>query len=164
MIGHHKRLLVNKHFLRAILRLKRHCSTSPVVDLQLPFYLCCTISILEFDRSDAQRSFSEERNCINPIGWAGLAGSRTWTEALKFLYGWRFTVGLGACITFLELCANFCLLIWAQRFTGFAETSNDLDGDVVDICSEPCSKRNRIIRWSHMTINTLSTLLTASSA
>ena len=81
----------------------------------------------------------------------------------KFLYGWCFTVGLGASITFLVLCANVCLPIWVQKFTDFAETLDDLDGDV-DIYSGSCSKRNMIIRWSHMTINTLSTLLTASSA
>ena len=154
--GHHKRLLVHNYFLCAIIHLKRHCLTSLVMDLQLPFYLCWTMSALDFGRSDAQQIQLEE---------PGLqAHSSELKPQRKFLHGWCFTVGLGACITFLVLCANVCLLIWVQRFTGFAETSDDLDGDVVDIYSGPCSKRNTIIRWSHMTINTLSTLLAASSA
>ena len=80
----------------------------------------------------------------------------------KFLHGWRFTVCIGAGVTFLVFWANVGLLIWVQRTNVYTKVSGD--GDVVDKYQGTCPERNRIIRWSHIAINALSTLLLAASS
>ena len=77
--------------------------------------------------------------------------------------GWRFTVIIGASITFIVLWVNIALLIWAQQRPPQIFDGGD-DGGTSNLYTGSCSQRDKIIRWSHIAINILSTLLLGASS
>ena len=85
--------------------------------------------------------------------------------------GWRLFVAVSGFLTFLVLWANVGLLLWAQSRNAsgnskHALTSNgtsSTDG-IITLYEGSCEQRDSIIRWSHIGINALSTLLLGASS
>lgn len=71
--------------------------------------------------------------------------------------GWRIIVLSGALIATLTLFANIALLLWVDRSASTAEHG------VLTLFVGTCSHSTRGFVWSHLTINTIGSLLLAAS-
>ena len=88
-----------------------------------------------------------------------------------YFHGWRLTVAVGALLTFLVFWTNIGLLIWAQgrgpsHKASSSSTTNGTNSTsgVITLFEGTCKERDSIIRWSHIGINALSTLLLGASS
>lgn len=70
--------------------------------------------------------------------------------------GWRMSVLIGACLTFIVLLINASILIWAM-------TGTPVEGALATIYSGSCSKAKYLSPLWHVSVNVISTLLLAAS-
>lgn len=73
------------------------------------------------------------------------------------LRGWRVTILAGACLTSLVMLVNIGLLIWAYR------NAIESHSGILTLHRGQRQEMKKILTWSHLGINILSTLILSAS-
>lgn len=96
----------------------------------------------------------------NRIGTSELLRPDQSTRLRSFIgsfRSWRGTVLAGVCLSSLVLLSNIGLLVWAYQM------AIEIRSGILTLYQSDCLEMKKIITWSHLGINVLSSLLLSAS-